>query len=89
MALGAKRTSVLWMILRDTIRLLQIGLAIGIPASIGAARLVSSQLYGFSPSSPETFILAAAGLSLVAIVTGLVPAHRASRVDPMVALRYE
>jgi predicted permease len=89
MALGAERKSVLWMILRDTLRLLLIGLAIGIPASVGAARLVSSQLYGFSPSAPGPFVLAAAGLSLVAIVTGLVPAHRASRVDPMVALRYE
>ena len=89
MALGAERTLVLWMILRDTVKLLMIGLAIGVPAAIAAARLVSNQLYGFSPGAPAPFVLAAAALTLVAIVTGLVPAIRASRVDPMVALRYE
>ncbi|HEV3141068.1 MAG TPA: FtsX-like permease family protein, partial [Vicinamibacterales bacterium] len=89
MALGAERRAVLWMILRDTLTLLAIGLVIGVPAAFGAARLVASQLYGFSPSAPGPFLAAAATLGLVAIVTGLVPAHRASRVDPMVALRYE
>jgi len=89
MALGAERHAVLWMILRETLTLLLIGLSVGVPAAVGAARLVSSQLYGFSPGAPGPFVAAAAALSLLAIVTGLVPAIRASRVDPMVALRYE
>ncbi|HYM24716.1 MAG TPA: ABC transporter permease, partial [Vicinamibacterales bacterium] len=89
MALGAERSAVLWMILRETVTLLFIGLVIGVPAAFGAARLVSSQLYGFSASAPGPFLAAAGVLSVVAVLTGLVPANRASRVDPMVALRYE
>jgi len=89
MALGAARPTVLWMILRDILTLLGVGLAIGIPAAVGAARLVSSQLYGVSPAAPGAFLLAALALGGVALATGLIPALRASRVDPMVALRYE
>ena len=89
MALGAGRRSVLWMILRDMLVLLGVGLAIGGPVAMGAARLVASQLYGFSPGAPGPFVAAAAALALVSVLTGLVPALRASRVDPMVALRYE
>jgi len=89
MALGAERRAVLWMILRETVTLLAVGLAIGVPAAFGAARLVASQLYGFSSSAPAPFLAAAGALSVVAVLTGLVPANRASRVDPMVALRYE
>src|SRR5204863_5265087 len=89
MALGAARQTVLWMILRDIMTLLGVGLAIGIPAAVGAARLVSSQLYGLSLAAPGPFLLSALALAGVALVTGLIPAVRASRVDPMVALRYE
>ena len=89
MALGAERRAVLWMILRDTLTLLGVGVAIGIPAAAGAARLVRSQLFGFDASAPGPFLFAGAVLAVIALLTGLVPALRASRVDPMVALRYE
>ena len=89
MALGAERRAVLWMILRDTLVLLGVGVAIGAPAAVAAARLVRSQLFGFDAAAPGPFVLAAVALALVALLTGLIPAYRASRVDPMVALRYE
>ena len=87
MALGAQRGEVVWMILRDTLLLLAIGVAVGLPAAFGAARFVGSQLYGVSAGAPGAFAFGAIVLTLVAVVTGLLPAHRASRVDPMVALR--
>jgi predicted permease len=89
MALGARQGEVVWMILRDTLVLLAVGVAVGIPAAFGAARLVASQLYGVSAGAPGAFAFAAAVLAAVATVTGMLPAHRASRVDPMVALRAE
>jgi ABC-type antimicrobial peptide transport system permease subunit len=89
MALGAQRREVVWMILGDTLVLLAIGVAIGVPAALGAARFVGSQLYGVSAGAPGAFVFAATVLAVVAIVTGMLPAHRASRVDPMVALRAE
>jgi ABC-type antimicrobial peptide transport system permease subunit len=87
LALGAPRAAVLAMILRDSGRLALAGLAVGIIAAIGLARLVSSRLYGVSATDPWT--LAGAALLLLAIATlaAFVPARRASRVDPMVALR--
>ena len=89
MALGAQRREVMWMILGDTLVLLASGVAIGVPAAFGAARFVASQLYGVTAGAPGAFVFAAAVLAAVATVTGLLPAHRASRVDPMVALRAE
>jgi predicted permease len=89
MALGAQRGEVVWMILRETLALLLVGLAIGIPVAAGAARLVASQLAGLRTIAPDAFLLSAAGLALVAVVTGLLPAARASRVDPIQALRCE
>lgn len=65
------------------------GVAIGLPAAFGAARLVRSQLFGLGAADPASFTIAAAVLALVAVTAGLFPARRASRVDPMVALRYE
>jgi ABC-type antimicrobial peptide transport system permease subunit len=88
-ALGAQRRDVVWMILRDTLVLLAIGVAVGIPAAFGAARFVASQLYGVTAGAPDAFALAAAVLAIVVIVTGMLPAHHASRVDPMIALRAE
>ena len=75
------------MILRDTLALLATGIAIGVPAAFGAGRFISSQLFGVSPAAPASFATAAALLFIVATTTGLLPARRASRVDPMVALR--
>jgi ABC-type antimicrobial peptide transport system permease subunit len=89
MALGAQRHDVLWMILRDVLRLVALGFAIGIPAAIGATRLVASQVYGLSAAAPASFALAVAILAMVAVATGWLPARRATRVDPVFALRHE
>ena len=89
MALGAERSRVMAMILRQTAVLVAIGIAIGLPAAGGAARLVSSQLYGVSPIDPRSFALGIAVLAGVAMLAGYVPARRATRVDPVHALRSE
>ncbi len=89
MALGARAGDILWMVLRNTVVLLAAGLIIGIPAALAATRLVKSQLYGVSSADAFSFAIAAFTLASVAILAGLLPARRAMRVDPMVALRYE
>ena len=89
MALGAQRREVMWMILRDVLVLLAIGVAVGVPMALGAVRFIASQLYGVSAAAPSSVALAAAVLGVVAVVTGMLPARRASRVDPIVALRAE
>ena len=89
MALGARRSLIGWMVLRETLLLVGVGLLVGVPAAIFGARLVSSQLFGFSPGDPITLVAAAAVLIVVAILAGYVPARRAMKVDPLVALRYE
>ena len=89
MALGAERGRVIWMVMRDVFLLIAIGVAVGVPASLGLTRYVKSQLYGVKPHDPITFVLAIAGLALVACLSGWIPAMRASRLDPMSALRHE
>jgi predicted permease len=89
MALGAQRRNILWMVVRDTLALLALGLAIGIPAAFGASHFISSQLYGLGPADFLSFSLGIATLAVVMILAGFLPAHRASRVDPIVALYYE
>ena len=89
MALGAERFGVLGMVLGDAMRLTGIGVAIGIPLSLAATKQMSSMLYGLSGFDSWSVIGATAGLSLVALLAAYLPARRASRVDPMVALRYE
>jgi ABC-type antimicrobial peptide transport system permease subunit len=65
------------------------GLLIGLPASWGAAHLISSQLFGLNPGDPVALSTAVVLLTLVAVLAGYIPARKASRVDPLVALRYE
>ena len=89
LALGASRGSVLWMALRETIALVIVGIAIGVPAALAAARLISTLLFGVSASDPMTVAGASVLMIGVATLAGFVPARRASKVDPMVALRYE
>ena len=89
MALGAQNREVQWMILRESLLLLGIGVIIGVPATMAATRLVGSQLFGLTPSDPPTFIIALLAISTVALVAAYFPARRATRVDPMVALRDE
>jgi len=89
MALGAKGGNIAWMVLRETLVLVVAGLALGVPAALLSARLISTQLFGLSPTDPLTLIGAGVVLTFVALLAGYVPARRASRVDPLTALRYE
>jgi predicted permease len=89
MALGAKGGNIAWMVLRETLTLVVVGLALGVPAAWFAGRLVSSQLFNLKGADPWTLIGAAVVLTVVAMLAGYIPARRASRVDPLIALRYE
>ena len=90
LALGAQRTDVIWLVMREVLLLLAIGLVIGIPAAIGAGRLRRrDQLYGIQPHDPTIAIATLVLLTAVSALAGLIPAHRASRIDPIMALRYE
>jgi len=89
MALGAERSGVLWMVMRESLMLVAAGVVIGIPAALVATRLVSSVLYGLKTTDPITITLSALAMIAVAALAGYLPARRASKVDPMVALRYE
>lgn len=89
MALGAERATILRMIMREGLALVLIGLVIGLVAAYSLSRLMANLLYGVQPHDVVTFSVAAFTLILVAIVASYGPAHRATRVDPMDALRYE
>ena len=89
MALGAPRSEVLWLVLREVLVLLSVGLAAGIPCAYLLSRYVSSQLFGVAPADVWTGVGAVAVLALVAAIAGFVPARRASAIDPITALRYE
>jgi len=89
MALGALEGKVVWMIMREVLVLAALGVVVALPAAFGLTRFVRSQLYGVTPNDPWTMLLATVGLMLVACAAGYVPALRASRVDPIRALRYE
>ncbi|HEX8878396.1 MAG TPA: ABC transporter permease [Candidatus Acidoferrum sp.] len=88
-ALGAQQASVRWMILRETLTLAALGIAIGIPSGLAATRLIASMLFGLSPSDSSTIATACLVLLVVALVAGYLPARRASSIDPIVALRIE
>jgi predicted permease len=89
MALGAQNSRVLWMVLKESLLLLGIGIALGVPATLAATRFVQTQLFGLSPSDPFTLTAAILMIAVVTLATAFFPAHRAAKVDPMVALRYE
>jgi predicted permease len=89
MALGAKRGSVLWMVLGEALRVLAIGIIIGIPAALLSSRLLSSMLFGLTAADPISMAFVIVILAGVAVFASWIPARRATRVDPMVALRYE
>ncbi len=89
MALGAQRGSVLWLISRESLLLVLVGVAIGLPAIFAAGKWISSLLFGVKPADPTTLALATALMFAAGILACYIPARRAMRVDPVVALRYE
>jgi len=89
MALGAFQTHVIWMVMREVLALVSIGIVAGLAGAIGLTRLVQAQLYGITAHDPATLALAAMALAGVGCAAGYIPALRASRVDAMQALRYE
>jgi predicted permease len=89
LALGAQESSVPWMVLREALVVVGIGLVVGIPAAVTATRLVRGLLYGLPAEDPTSMLLGILSLLTIACAAALVPAWRASRIDPNMALRYE
>jgi predicted permease len=89
MALGARRGTVVWMVLRDALILAVLGLAASLPVGLGASKLLESLLFGVKPNDPWTLAVAAAILFSAVLLAGYLPARKASRIDPITALRHE
>jgi putative ABC transport system permease protein len=86
MALGADRQTVLWMVLREALSLVVLGAIIGLPLAFLAGRSMRTLLFNVQPADPWSFVVGGAVLMAVAAVAAYLPAHRASRIEPMVAL---
>jgi putative ABC transport system permease protein len=89
MALGAEKSDVLWMVAGHGLKLALIGVAVGVAGALASTRFLASMLYGVKPTDPFTFITVSLILIAVALAACYIPARRAAKVDPMVALRYE
>jgi ABC-type antimicrobial peptide transport system permease subunit len=89
MALGAQGREVLWLVLREVILMVGIGGLIGLPAALALTRLITTYLFGLTPQDPSSIAGSVLVLLAVTAMAGFIPARRATRVDPMVALRYE
>ncbi len=88
-ALGAQPSDVAWLIFREALTLVVIGIAIGLPVALALVRGIRSVFYGIEPHDPLTMIGAAVIMVTVAALAAWIPARRAAKVDPMEALRYE
>ena len=89
MALGAERGSILGLVMRDVVAVLAVGVAVGVCLSLAATRLLQQMFFGLGARDPLTILASAGLLCAVALLAGYLPARRATKVDPMVALRYE
>jgi ABC-type antimicrobial peptide transport system permease subunit len=89
LALGAQPSLVIWLVMREVLLLLALGLAVGLPSALALGRFVSTQLYGIQPHDPLIATWTMVLLTVVSAAAGLIPARRASRIDPILALRYE
>jgi predicted permease len=89
MALGAGRSTIVRQVLRETLILMLVGIAVGVPIALAGTRLIKSMLFGLGATDPWAIGAACAILAVIAALAGYIPARRASQVDPMVALRYE
>jgi len=89
LALGAQRNDVLWLVARETAPMVLAGVIVGLVAALGLTRFARTMLYEIQPNDPTTFAGVAITLTVVAVVAALVPARRASRVDPVIAIRSE
>jgi predicted permease len=89
MALGAQRSGILWMVLRESLLISVAGVVVGVPLAIAGAQLMRSMLFGVVPGDSTSFFVALFGVTVVALAASAIPARRAASVDPIVALRYE
>jgi putative ABC transport system permease protein len=89
MALGAEATDVRQMVLKAGLKWLAVGIGIGVPASIALARILQNRIWGIKSADPLTLVAVSLLLTVVGLLACYIPARRATKVDPMVALRYE
>jgi ABC-type antimicrobial peptide transport system permease subunit len=89
MALGAGQGAVVWMVLRETLTLAGIGVALGLAGAYAVTRLIQAQLFGVQPTDLLTMAAASLGIAAVTALAGYIPARRATGIDPMSALRWE
>jgi ABC-type antimicrobial peptide transport system permease subunit len=89
MALGAQRADVIRLVLGQSLVVTGVGLALGLASAAGVTRYLDAMLFGLTPLDPMTFVAVAVLFAVVAALAAFVPARRATKVDPLVALRYE